>query len=321
MSWYSITQLILDLRPFFLIMSYAKRWCFTLNNPTDQEQIYLAIAGEEISIDEVAPFSYLIFGRETGESGTPHLQGFAIFKKKTRLTQIKNLYGFERCHLEVARGTAHQAATYCKKDGDFDEYGKLPAGPGNASSFEALRDWVSAQETCPTYRDIWETFPSLAGRYKGACMECIELFGKRPQLVEGELREWQSGVDELVSGVADDRRVIFVVDPEGNSGKSWLCRYWMSHRNSTQFLSVGKRDDLAYSVNTDTDLFVFDIPRGSMEYLQYGIFEQLKNRVVYSPKYTSMTKILNQTPHVVVFCNEEPDMDKLTADRYHIINI
>lgn len=83
-------------------------------------------------------------------------------------------------------------------------------------------------------------------------------------------------------------------------------------------LSIGKNADLAHAIDESKRVFVFDIPRGSMEYLQYGILEQLKNRMVFSAKYNSTTKILHQKPHVIVFCNEDPDMDKMTNDRYNI---
>jgi hypothetical protein len=303
-------------------MSLAKRWCFTLNNPSDEERFFHAINGESISADpEDSEFSYYVFGQETGDSGTPHLQGYFILRQKRRLAQIKALPGLSRAHLEVARGSPKQASDYCKKDGAFSEFGVLPAGPGNASSFEALREWVKAQDPAPTLTDVWEVFPSLAGRYPRAVSDCISRFGKRPELVVGALRPWQLGLDGTVNEEADDRKVIFVVDEEGNKGKSWLTRYWLTKREGTQFMSIGKRDDLAFAVNVTSDLFVFDIPRGHMEFVQYGIFEMLKNRVVFSTKYQSTTKILLKTPHVVVFCNEEPDMTKLTEDRYEILNL
>lgn len=302
-------------------MSLAKRWCFTLNNPTEDEKITLATHGEEISVDpDNSTFSYLIVGNEVGESGTPHIQGYFWLRDKKRLTQIKSIPGFGRCHLEVARGTHAQASSYCAKDNDYIEWGTASSS-GNGTSFEALREWVKEQEVAPTEEDVWETFPTLAGRYPGAVSRCIELFGKRPQLVDGALRQWQQHLNDRVNDDPDDRSIIFVVDPEGNNGKSWMTRYWLTKRDGTQFLSVGKRDDLAYSVNIESDLFVFDIPRGSMEFLQYGILEQLKNRLVFSPKYSSVTKILKRTPHVVVFCNEQPDMNKLTEDRYVIMNL
>jgi hypothetical protein len=111
-------------------MAQSKRWCFTLNNYTDVEYN---------NIKEIA-CNYLVIGKEVGESGTPHLQGFIIFRSNQRLTAVKLL--IPRAHLEVARGSAEQAATYCKKDGDFVEIGVCPATAGAA---EAER-WKRARE-------------------------------------------------------------------------------------------------------------------------------------------------------------------------------
>ncbi|QBL97864.1 replication-associated protein [Wastewater CRESS DNA virus 3] len=94
-------------------MSKAKRWCYTINNPT---------ADPTTPKDE---FSYHVYGREVGESGTPHLQGFIIFNKPKRLNQVKNLIS-DKGHYEVAKGKNKQASDYCKKDGDFQEFGTLP---------------------------------------------------------------------------------------------------------------------------------------------------------------------------------------------------
>lgn len=96
----------------------SRRWVFTLNNyvPEDLSQISSWEA------------TYLVYGKEVGDSGTPHLQGFVIFGKPRTLFSLKNLHG--RCHWEVARGTSEQAAKYCKKDGDFIELGVFPSSQG-----------------------------------------------------------------------------------------------------------------------------------------------------------------------------------------------
>lgn len=98
-------------------MSYAKRWCYTINNPTAEPS-----PPEE-------EFSYHIYGEEVGESGTPHYQGFIIFHKPKRLNQIRNLISLTG-HYEVAKGKNSQAAGYCKKDGKFKEFGELPPDQG-----------------------------------------------------------------------------------------------------------------------------------------------------------------------------------------------
>lgn len=104
-------------------MSRAKRWCYTLNNPTT-----------EYTLEDLC--EYHVFGREKGELGTPHLQGYIIFKKQLVLTAVKKL--LPGAHLEVARGTPQEASDYCKKDGDYFEYGELPI-PSNIKGGEATK--------------------------------------------------------------------------------------------------------------------------------------------------------------------------------------
>jgi hypothetical protein len=293
----------------------AKRWCFTLNNYTPAELTAV--------VDSANSFDYLCFGRERGDSGTPHLQGFFILPQKKRLNQLKNFDGLQRAHFEKSRGTPKEASDYCKKDGDWDEYGELPAGKqGQRTDFDELKEWIKEQPERPADREVAEEFPSLWGRYRSSCISFMDLFSPSPKLVEGNLRGWQEELNGRVSGDANDRDILFVVDENGNSGKSWLTRYWYSERaDDIQMLSIGKRDDLAYAIDPTKSLFVFDVPRGGMEFLQYTILEQLKNRVVFSPKYDSRNKILKKTPHVVVFCNEEPDRNKMSRDRFKVTHI
>lgn len=291
----------------------AKRWCFTVNNYTAAEQQALT--------DSADNFDYLVFGRERGDNLTPHLQGYVCLKVKLRLNNVKALPGFQRAHLEVSRGTPKEASDYCKKDGDYSEFGTLPSGQGKRSEFDTLKEWIKEQDTTPTHRDLAENFPSLWGRYRSSVLSFLELFGPRPNLVDGTLRNWQSELDGIINGEPDDRQIVFVFDEEGNKGKSWLIRYWVSKRDDVQRLSVGKRDDLAYAIDCSKRIFVFDIPRGNMEYLQYGILEQLKDRMVFSPKYDSREKILQHPSHVIVFCNEEPDRTKMTGDRYRVFKL
>lgn len=112
---------------------------------------------------------------------------------------------------------------------------------------------------------------------------------------------------------------MFYVDPEGGKGKSWFQAWYLTkHPETTQVLSGGKRDDIAHSIDQSKSVFFFNIPRGGMEFLQYTILEQLKDQMVFSPKYNSQMKFLSKTPHVLVFCNEQPDLNKMTEDRYTI---
>jgi len=191
--------------------------------------------GESISADGDQSFlSYIIIVDEVGESGIFYIQGYFNLRTKARLSRIKEEPGLSRAHLEIARGIYAQASTYCKKDGQFTEYGTPPPKFGAGAQWEDFRNWVVVQPTAPTIMDVWEIFPSLAARNKSAVLECIAIFGKRTNLVEGPfIYLWQYRFDGIVGLEPDDRRINFVVDSEGNKGKFWLCRYWISYRGGT----------------------------------------------------------------------------------------
>lgn len=292
----------------------SRRWVFTINNPTDNDRNLLQ------SLSESDELKYLVIGRERGSTGTPHLQGFVIFTRPTSRTRAST--HAPRAHLEPARGTSSQAATYCKKDGDYDEYGTPPTGNTSNSVLEDLYTWgddfIATQGRAPTSPEIAREHPTAYLRYP----RVVRLFENRapaPRLREGEPRLWQAELAGELEEPADDRSIIFYVDPEGGKGKSWFQAWYMSNMPSeTQVLSAGKRDDIAHSIDKSKSVFFFNIPRGGTEYLQYTILEQLKDRMVFSPKYNSSMKFLAKTPHVIVFCNEYPDMHKMSADRYVI---
>lgn len=295
--------------------SQGKRWCFTLNNYTEGEYQLLA------DLCDSPHVAYGVLGRETGDSGTPHIQGFVIFDTNKRFAAAKQLLG-SRVHLELAKGSAKQASDYCKKEGDFNEYGKCPGEKSKRTDWERVKDWCDQRDSQPTDYELFEAFPSLYGRYKHALRDVCRLRIKVPSREIGQLRPWQRDLESELRGEPDDRRVTFIVDERGNSGKSWFARYYLKKfPDEAQLLRIGKRDDLAHAIDESRRVFFIDVPRGSMEYLQYSILESLKDGFVFSPKYESCTKELYGNVHVVVMCNEEPDMRKLTRDRYHLVRL
>lgn len=298
------------------MVTSSKNWCFTLNNWTEPELQHISdYASSNVTV------VYLVAGREIGDSGTPHLQGFVCFSGRKALAQVRSEIS-ARAHFEPSRGTPEEASTYCKKDSNFVEFGTLPPPQGHRADWDVFRQWVLDIGRVPNDLETAGRFPGLYARYPNACRTIAEAALPRPRLIPdgADLRDWQSALhDALIEECDNDRGILFYVDPEGNSGKSWFCRYMLDrYWTRTQLLGVGKVTDIAYMVDPEKDIILIDCERSASEYLQYRVLEQLKNRLVTSTKYTASMKVMRKLPHVVVMMNEEPDKNALTCDRYLI---
>ena len=98
-----------------------KKYCFTLNNYTDEEYTEILRRLRSSAI-------YFIVGKEVGDQGTPHLQGYFILQRANRITWCRNQIN-SRSHYEVARGTPSDNRVYCSKGGCFEEFGECPPNP------------------------------------------------------------------------------------------------------------------------------------------------------------------------------------------------
>ena len=87
----------------------SKKWCFTMNNPEDGRLEQLERLFESFDCD-------YIIGREVGEQGTPHLQGY--LESDTRIRPVEK-FQITNAHWERAKGDRLANLRYCSKDGDF----------------------------------------------------------------------------------------------------------------------------------------------------------------------------------------------------------
>lgn len=114
----------------------ARCWCFTLNNYEEKDEENLG----DLIVSGKA--DYVVWGREVGDNGTPHLQGYIEFKEGQKMQRVKTILQNDRYHLEQRRGSQKQAVDYCKKDGDFEEFGvpkKASSGGDPDAKNKALR--------------------------------------------------------------------------------------------------------------------------------------------------------------------------------------
>lgn len=283
----------------------SKRWCFTLNNHTD----------DEVSSIQNWDIKYLVFGFEKGENETPHLQGFVVFKKQYRISGLKKLNS--RIHWEITQGTSQQAADYCKKEGDFWESGTLNE-QGKRTDLEAFKDAV--KNGTLDHKVLREQHSSVFARYPRFCIDYVTDHRVPLKPESHPLREWQADLYKKLEGPPNDREIVFAVDINGNSGKTWFCKYYCYLHDKAFYMRPTKVNDMSYAVPDDIKVLFLDCTRQQLEFLPYSFLESVKDGLLFSPKYESRMKMLGKV-HVVVMMNQEPDYDKLSHDRYNVIKL
>jgi hypothetical protein len=294
---------------------------WTLNNYTDDD--VQRISG---LVESDPSVKFLIFGREIAPTTqTPHLQGFVIFSTNKRFAAVKRLIS-DRAYVATANATSEQCRAYCRKERDFEEFGEFPDKQGQRNDLAEVLEWsddyTKEHGFPPSARMFAVYFPQQYVKYSRMLIEVSQLRAPPATLRDGDPRPWQSELEAKLLLPANDRKIMFFVDTEGGTGKSWFQGYFLTkYPEQCQLLGVGKRDDIAYAIEAEKRVFLFNVPRGAMQFLQYTIFEQLKDKVIFSTKYHTKTKILRHFPHVVIFSNEHPDESTMTADRYDIVDM
>lgn len=281
-----------------------RNFCFTLNNydPEDFDSL--------LSSDL---FSYVIVGREIAASGTPHLQGYAELKKRTRFSTLKKCLP-HGIHVERRKGTAQQAADYCRKDGDYKEAGVMKQ-PGKRNDLKILRDAIKEGKSDLELFEISDAcfrYPRAVKMYKKLVQE-----SKRPKL-NLELRPWQQTLLNILMEEPHPRTIHWYWDPIGATGKTTFSRYLVRNYGAF-YTNGGKHADIACAYNLEK-IVVFDFTRSQAERVPYCIMEAFKNGMVFSGKYESGTKIF-AVPHVVCFANFEPERQKLSLDRWNVVKL
>jgi len=140
-------------------------------------------------------------------------------------------------------------------------------------------------------------------------------------LTDGMLFPWQKKVIDIISSEPHDRKIFWFWEPEGNSGKTTFCKYLAIHYGAC--ILGGKSADMKNAIASMAkypQIIVIDVPRASFDYISYQGIEEIKNGMFFSGKYESKM-VIGPVPHLIVFANETPDTDKLSADRWELIRI
>lgn len=251
-------------------------WCFTLNNPTQQDSWRLHNIGPQR--DDIR---FLVIGRETGESGTEHFQGYIEMIKTVSMVAMKLILGV-RVHLEPRRGTAEQARDYCCKD-DSEPYVF-----GTLSVKGARNDLAAVQEALDggaSMKDVATNHFGAFLRYPRGLAQYMSLTRTRKQRVPP--------------------RILWLWGPTG-SGKSTSARRYLSRFEVDDVFSVSTSPTGTWwnGYNTQNVVYLDDM-RGSWfpHHFALRLFDCVTMTVPY---HGGASELVAET--YVVTTNDPPHM-------------
>lgn len=260
---------------------------FTLNNWTEDEKDAIIEW-----LESRKGMQYMIQA-EVGENGTPHLQG--CWKSPSPIKRDWLKKKFPRIHWEPIKRWEKAVKYCCKLDTRVD-------GP-----------WCSNNE-----KKFIEKDPKQ---------------GIIDPMMGKTMYEWQEHVEYILESEPNDRTIWWFWEPKGNCGKSALVKHiWLKYWGEV-VIATGKGNDVRNQICRHVNgvpekeiegkpikIALLDFSRSIEDYVSYETIEQIKNGLLYSGKYEGGVCGFNP-PHVMCFANFEPEIDKLSADRWEIINI
>lgn len=288
----------------------ARRWCFTINNPTPEDD------------PNTWDVQYVKWQLEKGELGTPHYQGYAEFEKVKRLAACKKINA--RAAWFKCNGTQEDNIKYVSKpEGRIDGPWELgeKKDQGKRSDLEGACETAMEQGMKAVMRDhpaecakYYKNLEKMAKISHHARMEAKE----KEAMKDVVLRPWQQALMDKLDAPADDRKIMWYWESTGNVGKTFFAKYLAAMKDAT-ILDCSKKADLIYMLRDHVgEVIIFNIVRSMDKDFMghiYTVCESIKDDVVINTKYESC-RIPMGKQHVLVFANEPPDMTKWSDDRY-----
>ena len=251
------------------------------------------------------------------------------FTTQLRHTTVHEL--LPGCHVESRKGTQKRAMQYVMKgkqskaewkaqgpdgpnwgkDADYIETGK-PREQGKRSDIHEFIETVEGGER--SRKRLRREHPLTMAKYPQFCEAILADNQPVEAFPDFEPRDWQVPILDVIQGPVDPRKIHFIVDEKGNSGKSYLTRYIEATFDDVQVMKPGKYADMAYMYDEDTKIFLLDCPRFRTDCIRYDFLEDIKDLRLSSTKYQSRMKRI-QPAHVLVFMNEMPQDGCVSADR------
>lgn len=197
---------------------------------------------------------------------------------------------------------------------------------------QGLKHWQVRIQTSLSFNDLKTVFPNA---HIEKCSDTWDYERKEGKFYTSEdtieimqcryatLRENQRKIIERVMQQSD-RGITVVIDSNGNTGKSYLCRHLYeigrafycpptlsSTQSIIQFIASGY---------TRESIIVIDIPRSAKWSADlYTAIECIKDGMIYDGRYSTKIRDIFGVK-VLVLTNTKPKLDRLSLDRWELLD-
>ena len=175
-------------------------------------------------------------------------------------------------------------------------------------------------------------------RVEGPWFIGTDLYRTKNSIMDIRLHNWQEQLlNELKSALGQtfrSRKVIWIQDPKGGSGKSTFLKYLSTSQEelAVKKLPLDKPDRIRMAVckilnRENVEVFAFDFTRTLDEETSvkglFQVVEEIKNGHVVSVMYGNPMEALFTNPYVIIFTNEDISKycDYLSFDRWQAYEI
>lgn len=276
-----------------------RKWVFTWNSTSNGE---LPPTDLLINLLDHLTQEYVF---QTEEVTRKHYQGYLKFERRMRKATIVNmfkLYLGDKYHEMVqqftlipGKGTEKEIIQYVTKEESRVE------GPFYCS---ALRPYDSTDLVIMKSQENWYPWQRAIANY------FLTSYG--------------------TISTPDDRHIIWVHDPKGNSGKSKLVKYLaLKFPLDVVKLPFGNANQIRASVIAagQRKIYFIDVPRTSGKDEEHAfqdvisVIEDIKNGFIVSSMYGKYATLLMLPPHIIIFSNKHCPIASLSLDRWMSFSI
>lgn len=138
------------------------------------------------------------------------------------------------------------------------------------------------------------------------------------------LPTWAHWILELISGRADKRTIHWFWSKKGGIGKTSLAKLICFKNKKSLFVGNGTARHIKSAIfKSKPEVVIMGLPRETdTSCVSYRTLEEVKDGLFFSGFGTETTgMVVMKCPHIVVLANNPPKVERMSADRWHIVEL